>query len=231
MISCIAIDDEPLALEVLKKYVQKIYFLELKGTFTNPDEAVQFIRQEKPELIFLDIQMPDISGIQLVGQIHQYNPAVIFTTAYSEYAVEGFNVDAVDYLLKPIDYERFLKAVYKAKEYLEFTQSRDVANTSIFVKSDYQQVKVRLSDIQFIEALDDFIKIYLPDKTLITLMTLKAIQQKLPEKEFVRIHRSYIVPLSKLEVISRAKVKIGDKEVPIGASYSDAFFALVNGKF
>jgi DNA-binding LytR/AlgR family response regulator len=231
MISCIAIDDEPLALEILKKYVQKIYFLELKGTFTNPDEAVQFIRQEKPELIFLDIQMPDISGIQLASQVQQYNPAIIFTTAYSEYAVEGFNVDAVDYLLKPIDYERFLKAVYKAKEYLEFTQSRDISNTSIFVKSDYQQVKVKLSDIQFIEALDDFIKIYLPDKTLITLMTLKAIQQKLPEKEFIRVHRSYIVPLSKLEVVSRAKVRIGDKEVPIGASYSDAFFALVNGKF
>jgi DNA-binding LytR/AlgR family response regulator len=231
MISCIAIDDEPLALEILKKYVQKIYFLDLKGTFTNPDEAIHFIKEEKPELIFLDIQMPDISGIQLAAQVQQYNPAVIFTTAYSEYAVEGFNVDAVDYLLKPIEYERFLKAVYKAKEYLEFTESRDISNTSIFVKSDYQQVKVKLSDILFIEALDDFIKIYLPEKTIITLMTLKAIQQKLPEKEFVRIHRSYIVPLSKLEVISRAKVKVGDKEVPIGASYSDAFFALVNGKF
>ena len=230
MISCIAIDDEPLALEVLKKYVQKIYFLELKGTFTNTDEAIHFINKERPELIFLDIQMPDVSGIQLAGQIQQYSPAVIFTTAYSEYAVDGFNVDAVDYLVKPIEYERFLKAVYKAKEYLEFVQTRDIANASIFVKSDYQQVKVKLSDILLIEALDDFIKIYLPDKTLITLMTLKAIQAKLPEKEFVRIHRSYIVPLGKLEVVSRAKVKVGDKEVPIGASYSDSFFALLNGK-
>lgn len=137
MISCIAIDDEPLALEVLKKYVQKIYFLELKGTFTNTDEAIQFINRERPELIFLDIQMPDISGIQLAGQIQQYSPAVIFTTAYSEFAVDGFNVDAVDYLVKPIEYERFLKAVYKAKEYLEFVQTRDIANASIFVKSDF----------------------------------------------------------------------------------------------
>lgn len=230
MISCIAIDDEPLALEILKKYVQKIYFLDLKGVFTNPDEAIQFIRQEKPDLLFLDIQMPDITGIQLAGQISQYNPAIIFTTAFSQYAVEGFNVDAVDYLLKPIEYERFLKAVYKAKEYLEFVESRDIANTSIFIKSDYQQIKVKLSDILLIEALDDFIKIYLPDKTLITLMTLKAIQQKLPEKEFVRIHRSFIVPLSKLEVVSRSKVRIADKEVPVGASYSDSFFALMNGK-
>jgi DNA-binding LytR/AlgR family response regulator len=230
MISCIAIDDEPLALEILRKYLQKIYFLELKGTFTNPDEAIQFIKLERPDLIFLDIQMPDINGLQLAGQIQQYNPAVIFTTAHSEYAVEGFNVDAVDYLLKPIEYERFLKAVYKAKEFLEFVESRDIANTSIFVKSDYQQVKIKLTDIQLIEALDDFIKIYLPDKTIITLMTLKSIQQKLPEKEFVRIHRSYIVPLSKLEVVSRSKVKVGDKEVPVGASYSDSFFALMNGK-
>ena len=174
--------------------------------------------------------MPDINGIQLASQIQQYNPAIIFTTAYSEYAVEGFNADAVDYLLKPIEYERFLKAIYKAKEYLEFLQSKDVANTSIFIKSDYQQIKVKLSDILIIEALDDFIKIYLPDKTLITLMTLKAIQQKLPEKEFVRIHRSFIVPVSKLEVISRGKVKVGDKEIPVGASYSDSFFALLNGK-
>ncbi len=231
MITCIAIDDEPLALEIIKRYVQKIYFLELKGTFTDPDEASHFIKQEKPDLIFLDIQMPDISGIQLASQIQQYSPAIIFTTAYSEYAVDGFNVDAVDYLLKPIEYERFLKAVYKAKEFIEFVQSREIQNTSIFVKSDYQQIKVKLSDILLIEALDDFIKIYLPEKTLITLMTLKAIQQKLPEKEFVRIHRSFIVPLSKLEVISKAKVKVGDKEVPIGASYSDSFFSLMNGKF
>lgn len=230
MITCIAIDDEPLALEIIRKYVQKVYFLELKGTFTNPDEAFTFLQQEKVDLVFLDIQMPDISGVSLAQKLQSLNPAIIFTTAFSEYAVDGFNIDAVDYLLKPIEYERFLKAVYKAKEYLEFTDARDIANTSIFIKSDYQQLKVKLTDIQLIEALDDFIKIYLPEKTIITLMTLKAIQQKLPIKEFVRVHRSYIVPISKIESVSKSKVVIGGKDIPIGASYSDGFFNQMNKK-
>src|SRR5580704_1375831 len=230
MITCIAVDDEPLALEVLKKYIAKIYFLELKGVFTDPFEARKALDNESVDLIFLDIQMPDISGIEFSRLVNRKTTAVIFTTAFSEYAVDGFNVDAIDYLLKPIEYDRFLKAIYKAKEYIEYTNSQELAEGYIFVKSDYQMVKINLKDILYIEGLDDYIKIYLPGKSILTLMTLKTIAQKLPAREFIRAHRSYIVPISKIEHISKSKIKIADKEIPIGVSYSESFFAAMENK-
>src|SRR5580704_3297634 len=210
MITCIAVDDEPLALEVLKKYIAKIYFLELKGVFTDAYEAKKALDNESVDLIFLDIQMPDINGIEFSKLVNKKTTAVIFTTAFSEYAVEGFNVDAIDYLLKPIEYDRFLKSVYKAKEYVKYMTNQEVQDGYIFVKSDYQMTKINLKEILYIEGLDDYIKIYLPQKSILTLMTLKTITQKLPSKEFLRIHRSYIVPISKIENISKSKVKIGD---------------------
>ena len=230
MLTCIAIDDEPLALELLKKYLAKIYFLELKGVFTDPFEAKKLLETANIDIIFLDIQMPDINGIEFSKIINKKNSAVIFTTAFSEYAVEGFNVDAIDYLLKPIEYDRFLKSVYKAKEYIDYITNQEIQDGYIFVKSDYQMAKINLKEILFIEGLDDYIKIYLPQKSILTLMTLKTITQKLPAKEFVRIHRSYIVPISKIENISKSKVKIGDKEIPIGISYSESFFAVMDKK-
>jgi two-component system, LytTR family, response regulator len=230
MITCIAVDDEPLALEVLKKYIAKIYFLELKGTFTDAFEAKKALDVESVDLIFLDIQMPDINGIEFSKLVNKKTTAVIFTTAFSEYAVEGFNVDAIDYLLKPIEYDRFLKAVYKAKEYIEYTNSQELAEGYIFVKSDYQMMKINLKDIIYIEGLDDYIKIYLPQRSVLTLMTLKTIMLKLPPKEFIRVHRSYIVPISKIANISKSKIKIGDKEIPIGISYSESFFAEMDKK-
>lgn len=230
MITCIAIDDEPLALEVLKKYIEKIYFLELKGLFTDAFEAKKILDENPVDMVFMDIQMPDINGIQLSKIINKKNTAVIFTTAYSEYAVEGFNVDAIDYLLKPIEYDRFLKAVYKAKEYIDYLNNQELQDGYIFVKSDYQMVKIFLKDILYIEGLDDYIKIYLPQKAVLTLMTLKTIALKLPTKEFFRIHRSYIVPISKIEAVSKSKVKIAEKEIPIGVSYSDSFFEVMNKK-
>ena len=230
MLTCIAIDDEPLALELLKKYLAKIYFLELKGVFTDPFEAKKLLETTNIDIIFLDIQMPDINGIEFSKIINKKNSAVIFTTAFSEYAVEGFNVDAIDYLLKPIEYDRFLKSVYKAKEYIDYITNQEIQDGYIFVKSDYQMAKINLKEILFIEGLDDYIKIYLPQKSILTLMTLKTITQKLPAKEFVRIHRSYIVPISKIENISKSKVKIGDKEIPIGISYSEGFFAVMDKK-
>lgn len=230
MLTCIAIDDEPLALELLKKYIAKIYFLELKGTFTDPFEAKKLLETTNIDIIFLDIQMPDINGIEFSKLINKKNSTVIFTTAFSEYAVEGFNVDAIDYLLKPIEYDRFLKSVYKAKEYVDYITNQEIQDGYIFVKSDYQMAKINLKEILLIEGLDDYIKIYLPHKSILTLMTLKTITQKLPAKEFVRIHRSYIVPVSKIEHISKSKVKIGDKEIPIGISYSESFFAVMDKK-
>ncbi len=215
MLSCIAVDDEPLALEVIKKYIAKIYFLELKGAFTDSFEAKKLLETTPVDILFLDIQMPDINGIEFSKLVSQQNTAVIFTTAFSEYAVEGFNVDAIDYLLKPIEYDRFLKSVYKAKEYIDFVNNRELEEGYIFVKSDYQMVKINLKDIIYIEGLDDYIKIYMPQKSVLTLMTLKTISQKLPSQEFFRVHRSYIVPIRKIENVTKSRVTIGDKEIPI----------------
>ncbi len=230
MLTCIAIDDEPLALELLKKHIAKIYFLDLKGVFTDPFEAKKVLEETNIDVLFLDIQMPDINGIEFSKMLNKKNTAVIFTTAFSEYAVDGFNVDAIDYLLKPIEYDRFLKSVYKAKEYIDYITNQEVQDGYIFVKSDYQMAKINLKEILYIEGLDDYIKIYLPQKSILTLMTLKTIALKLPSKEFLRIHRSYIVPISKIENISKSKVKIGDKEIPIGISYSESFFEVMDKK-
>jgi DNA-binding LytR/AlgR family response regulator len=224
MLTCIALDDEPLALQVIKKYIEKIYFLECKGLFTDVEEARKFLESSSVDIIFLDIQMPDVNGIEFSKSLNLKHTAVIFTTAFSEYAIEGFNVDAVDYLLKPIEYDRFLKGVFKAKEYVDYLNSQELHQGYIFVKSDYQMVKIFLKDIVYIEGLDDYIKICLPQRSILTLMTLKTITQKLPSKEFLRVHRSYIVPVSKIDHISKSKIRVADKDIPIGISYSESFF-------
>ena len=227
MMKCIAIDDEPLALQVITKYCEKISFLQLEKVFTNPDEAKDFLQNNPIDLIFLDIQMPDINGVQFYKNLVA-KPLVIFTTAYKDYAVEGFNVDAVDYLLKPFEYDRFLKAVYKAREYMEFLSSQELQLNSLYLKVNYEMMKINLKDIELIEALDDYIKIYLKPNPVLTLMTLKTMLEKLPSKEFARVHRSYIVPLSKVEKFSKNKITVAGKEVPIGSSYADVYERLIN---
>ncbi len=227
MIKCIAIDDEPLALQLITQYCEKVPFLQLKKVFTNPDEATIYLHQNQIDLIFLDIQMPDISGLQFYKNLSLANkPQVIFTTAFKDYAVDGFNVDAVDYLLKPFEFDRFLKAVYKAKEYMEFLSSQDLQMSSIFIKANYEMMKINLKDIDLIEALDDYIKLYIKPTPILTLMTLKGIQEKLPAKEFIRIHRSYIIPIAKVEKFSKSKVFVAGKELPIGTSYADVYDVL-----
>jgi len=226
MIHCIAIDDEPLALQLINEYCGKISFLQLDKVFTNTDEARIWLSQNKVELIFLDIQMPDINGLQFYKSLTE-KPPVIFTTAYKDYAVEGFNVDAVDYLLKPFEYDRFLKAVYKAKEYIEFLSSQELQLNSIFVKVNYEIMKINLKDIELIEALDDYIKLYIKPNPVLTLMTLKSILEKLPNKDFVRVHRSFIVPLNKIEKFSKTKLVVSGKEIPIGSSYSYVYDQLL----
>ncbi len=226
MMKCIAVDDEPLALQVITKYCEKISFLQLEKVFTNTDEAKDYLQHNSIDLIFLDIQMPDINGVQFYKNL-TIKPQVIFTTAFKDYAVEGFNVDAIDYLLKPFEYDRFLKATYKAKEYLEFLSSQELQLNSLYVKVNYEMMKINLKDIELVEALDDYIKIYIKPTPVLTLMTLKSMLEKLPSKEFARIHRSYIVPLSKIEKFSKNKVTVAGKEVPIGSSYSDVYERLI----
>jgi DNA-binding LytR/AlgR family response regulator len=228
MIRCIAVDDEPLAINLLKEYIAKVSFLELVATFTDAVEAGQFLAREKVDLVFLDIQMPDGNGISFYDGLPD-KPMVVFTTAFSQYAVEGFNVNAIDYLLKPFEYDRFLKAAYKVKEYYEFTRNQEIQLSSIFVKADYQLVKINLKDILFIEGLDDYIRIHLSgNRNTLTLMSLKAIAEKLPPQEFVRVHRSFIIPISKIEKLSSKKIEIGGREIPVGISYAEAFFKLMN---
>jgi len=227
MIKCIAIDDEPLALQLIKQYCEKIPFLQLEQVFTNPDEAKEYIQQHHIALIFLDIQMPDITGIQFYKGLVT-KPLVIFTTAFKDYAIDGFNVDAIDYLLKPFDFNRFLKAVYKAKEYLEFLSSQELQLNSLYVKVNYEMMKINLNEIDLVEALDDYIKIYIKPTPVLTLMTMKAMQEKLPTTSFLRVHRSYIIPLAKVEKFSKNKLVVAGKEIPIGSSYSEVYDILLS---
>jgi DNA-binding LytR/AlgR family response regulator len=229
MMHCISIDDEPLALQLIAEYASRISFLSLEKTFTNPDEAIAWLQHNDIDLLYLDIQMPDINGLQFYKSLTK-KPPVIFTTAYSEFAVEGFNVDAIDYLLKPFEYDRFLKAAYKAREYLDFLTNLELQMASIFIKVDYQLMKINLKDIELIEGLDDYIRIHTKPKPVLTLMTLKSLQEKLPLHEFVRIHRSYIVPIGKIESFGKSKVKIAGKEIPVGSSYGEVYQQLLKTK-
>ncbi len=226
MIKCIAIDDEPLALQVIQEYCQRISFLSLEKVFTNTDEAKEYLKNNKVEILFLDIQMPDINGLQFYKSLPT-KPIVVFTTAYKDYAVEGFSVDAIDYLLKPFEYDRFLKACYKAKEYVEFLSSQELQLNSLFVKVNYEIMKINLKDIELIEALDDYIKLYIKPTPVLTLMTLKSITEKLPSRDFLRVHRSFIVPIHKIEKFSKTKVFVIGKEIPIGSSYSNVYDQLI----
>jgi DNA-binding LytR/AlgR family response regulator len=226
---CIAIDDEPLALQLISEYASRIPSLTLDKTFTNPDEGKEWLQRNGADLLFLDIQMPDINGLEFYKSLTT-KPLVIFTTAYSEYAIDGFNVDAVDYLLKPFEYDRFLKAVFKAREYQEFLSSQQLERASIFVKVDYQLMKINLKDIDLIEGLDDYIRIHIKPKPVLTLLTLKSLQERLPSNEFIRIHRSYIVPVSKIESFGKSKVRVAGKEIPVGSSYSDSYQQLLKSK-
>ena len=225
-LTCVALDDEPLALQIIAQYCGSIDFINLQKVFTNPDEAKIYIEQNQVDVLFLDIQMPDINGIQFYKSLSK-KPVVIFTTAFKDYAAEGFNIDAVDYLLKPYSNERFLKAIQKTKEYIEFLSAQDLQYNSIFVKCNNEMVKINLKNIEYIEALDDYIKIYIKPYPVLTLMTLKGVMEKLPAQLFARVHRSYIVPLNRIEKFSRNKIQIAGKEIPIGSSYADVYQKLL----
>lgn len=231
-ITCVAIDDEPIALEVLEEYISKTPNLELLKTFTEGFKAIDFIKENKVQLIFLDIQMPQITGIQLLKSLPD-PPLVIFTTAYSNYAIEGFNLNAIDFLLKPFEYDRFLKAVNKASEYISYRdRAAEAINTSgyIFVKSDYQIIKIDLNDISMIEGMDDYVKIFTSKKMILSNMTMKDILSRLPSPDFQRVHRSFIVSLKHIESVRNKRIKIGEKFIPVGDSFADSFYKLLGEK-
>jgi two-component system, LytTR family, response regulator len=230
MINCIAVDDEPLALELMETYISQVPGLELMETFSDAISTWGFIQKNAVDLIFLDIQMPDITGIQLARSLNKHQPLIIFTTAYSKYAVDGFNVNAIDYLLKPFDFNRFLEAVNKVKEYKSLHDGNvsPTDDSAIFVKSDYKNIRINTKDILYIEGFDDYIRIHLDsDKSIFTLMSLKSVMEKLPKNDFIRVHRSYIVPIKKIQRIFNQHIQLADKEIPIGKSYIDSVKTLL----
>lgn len=220
-LKCVAIDDEPLALELIQAYVDRLPALKLVHTFDDAISAVEVLRHTSIDLLFLDINMPDISGLDLVRSLQQ-RPLIIFTTAHKQFALEGFELDAVDYLLKPIQFDRFSKAVNKAIDYHKYKNTASNEDSdSLFVHAEYRLVKIPLSEIEYIESLEDYIKIHLSNaKPVLTLMSLKKVLEKLPAEKFQRIHRSYIVPVAKVKSIQNRKVQLsGQVELPISDSY------------
>ncbi len=228
--NCIIVDDEPLAIDLLEDFISKIPFLNLLKKCKNAFEAIEVINKNKVDLIFLDINMPKLSGVQLAAGLEK-DPMIIFTTAHTEYAVESYNLNAVDYLLKPFTFDRFFKAVNKAYTLFNqrtIKQSEELENTEIkdfiFVQADYSSVKILLNDILYIEGLKDYLKIHVIDKKpILTLMTLKAMEEKLPENKFIRVHRSFIVSIAKIESIQRNRIKIGEELIPVGDFYKESF--------
>lgn len=235
-IRCITIDDEPWALQQMERYIKEVPFLELTGSFSNPVESLEFIKSGKTDLIFLDIQMENLSGIKLM-EVLKDPPAVIFTTAYDEYAIKGYDLDVVDYLLKPISFERFLKAANKAYDRLKKTdqasgqiivQTDD--NNYFFIKSGSSIVKLHFADILFIEGMKDYIRIHTRDKKVMVLMSFLKIIKILPETDFCRIHKSYIISMDKIESIEGNIVKINEHKIPVGRIYKQGFLELIERK-
>jgi len=232
----IAIDDEPLALKLVAGYIRKTPFLELVGEFDNPLDAVEFLSEDVIDLIFLDIQMPDLTGIELTRIVHDTSK-IIFTTAYAKYALEGFKLNVVDYLLKPFSYEEFLTAAQKAKKLIDLERAAlpvlEADNRFLFVKSEYRIRRINYNDILYIEGLKDYVKVYLQtdDKPVLSLNSVKSLEQKLPADRFMRVHRSFIVNLGKVETIERSRIVFGETYIPVSDQYKAKFQEFVNRNF
>lgn len=239
-VSCIIVDDEPIAISLVESYVLKTPFLKLEGKFSNAIQAMEFLSNHPVDLLFLDIQMPDVTGIELSKMIPSQT-RVIFTTAFDEYALEGFKVKALDYLLKPFDYSEFLAAASKAKEWFDLIQKPDTPvvnnvtavenseNEFLFVKSEYKQLKIKLKDVLYFESMKDYIKIWVKteDKPILTLMSLKSLEEKLSDKMFMRVHRSFIVNLDNIEVIERSQIIINKQRITVSEQYKSKFTAFI----
>ena len=223
-LNCAIIDDEPMAVELLTSYVKKTPFLNLTGGYNSAIEAIKDLKAHPVDLIFLDIQMPDLSGLEF-ARILPKETKIVFTTAFNQYAVEGYKVDAIYYLLKPIAYDDFLKAANKALEWFEMMKKTEVYKQDrfLFVKSDYKLVRIQLDDILYIEGLKDYVRIYLENgEKIMSLMNMKKLEDYLPKPEFLRTHRSYIVHMSKVPVVDRLRMVFGNTYIPISDSYKEA---------
>jgi len=220
MINCIALDDEPMALEVIKELCKEVPFIDLTHTFTRVSLAQQHLNSFPVDLIFLDIEMPDKNGLVFLKAIKQ-NIMVVFTTAHSIYAVESYNLNAIDYLLKPIELDRFKIACNKANDFFEYSNtSTSKLQNCLYVRSEYALIKILYNEIRFLETMDDYIKIHTTNgKTVLTLMSMKKILEKLPSNEFIRVHRSFAVSLSNISSIRNQTILLGDTNIPIGANY------------
>ena len=236
MINAIAIDDEPLALQLVSGYIEKTPGLNLAGSFDNPLDAIEFLTNEAVDLIFVDIQMPDLSGLEFTRSLAR-GPKVIFTTAYEKYALEGFRLDVIDYLLKPFSYEEFLKAVQKAVRLIklekEVPDQVDTNSEFLFLKSDYKIRRINFNDILYIEGLKDYVKVFIhgSDRPVLSLITLKALEAKLPETKFMRLHRSFIVNLERIDTIERSRIVFGKTYIPVSEQYKDKFQEFLDRNF
>ncbi|GAL61015.1 LytR/AlgR family response regulator transcription factor [Algibacter lectus] len=231
---CVIIDDEPLAIDVVESYVQQVGGIEIVAKCTNPLEAIILLNKHQVDLVFLDIEMPNLTGIDLVKTIDNM-PQFIFTTAYPEYALDGFNLNATDYLVKPIPFHRFLKAISRAKEKYELenkvvvspqvteTAAPVAINNFIFVKSEYENIKINIDTIIYLQGLKDYIKIYTSDtqKPILTLSSFKDILDKLPPSKFIRVHKSYVVSIEHIKAIQKSKILVADMRIPVGETYKD----------
>jgi len=239
-LNCLAIDDEPFALEIIKDYISKIPFWNLVETFDNGLSALHYLRENQVDVIFLDIQMPELTGIQLL-KVLQNKPQIIFTTAYDKYALESYELNVTDYLLKPIPFERFYVATEKALAKSQtaagaedqmssvITEERS-QETFMFVKTENRIQKIEFADILYIEGMKDYLRIVTEAEKIMTLMSFKKLMELLPQSDFVRVHKSYVIPLKKVETIERNNIKIKDKFIPIGESYRSAFYELLQSK-
>jgi DNA-binding LytR/AlgR family response regulator len=232
MINCIVVDDEPPAIGILEAYISKVDYLKLLQSFTDPLAALQYLNTEKADLAFIDINMPQLKGVDLVKNLNR-DTLVVFTTAYPDYAVEGFALDVLDYLVKPIPFARFLQTAQRAFQELESAKNESQLSASdeyLFVKSGTRVHKVYLKDISVIEGLKEYVSIKTGQQKIVTLNRMGEIEQTLKEKRFIRIHKSYIVNIDKIELIEHNQIKIGNETYPIGEKYRDTFEQLIKNK-
>lgn len=235
-INCIAVDDEPLALDIIKAYCAKVPFLNLAGTFSNAIDTLEYLRHNTVDLMFLDIQMEELTGIQLLNSLKN-KPHVIFTTAYDHYALQGFDLDVLDYLLKPIPFERFVKAANKALEQMQKEKGTQLekqerpayvnTNTFFFVKTETRIEKVNASEVLYVEGMGDYWRIVTKTRRIMTLMNAKGIEEILHEPGFCRVHKSFFVAIDKIEFVERKQIKIGEILIPISDTYQKNFFDLI----
>ncbi|MCE7995294.1 MAG: response regulator transcription factor [Roseivirga sp.] len=225
-IRCIIVDDEPLAIEILEEYIKKISWLDLVASLESGLEAIEFVEQNAIDLVFLDIQMPDLSGIK-TAELLNNRCDIIFTTAYNQYAIEGFELEARDYLLKPISFDRFLKSVQRLKR--QSSEPNQLSSDYIFVKTEYKIKKIRFDEICYVEGMKDYLRIVTIDEKVMTLLSFAKLIPRLPAQQFVRIHKSYVVAVDAIDSVEKGKVRVGEKLLPIGETHKETFLKLIGG--